>query len=684
MAYDKNTWVDQVVERPRTYEMTNNADGSVTLIDSFGLVSELGTPVNAVNMNHIEEGIEACDLRKYNAFETYNKSEWATDIVDGIKKIFQSKKDDNLGNPVTDTNWWEEVKLGSSSFGSGFNLFDTKLSDHILEGDEALGWALQGTYVYKDSAPERAGYPDFYNKCLEEKAAGVETQTTLGSSTITTYNNANGHIFFDIADKAVVDAYYESTGVAWFYGIDEENERVFLPRSSQTTKSVTPNLDYNAKIGVTAPTTSAHFTAPFDGVFICTFSVNNNYNLFFNINGVNTQKYSDGSGVSGAVLLPFFIPMKKGDVGYWNNATLSDYSGYFVPYATGEIKTNPEFNYLYMCVGNAEVTSAVTDVTEITTSENDTTPLFTGMYFDFTPNHPSWLKAGIQQNSGGVYTSCYNTLVNCLTEANNIYDLKVIEEAEMIAGVDYSEYWKVNQDSQYFITPTKLSYSALSTGNNGTIPVTGDGKAMCLTKDGTGCSLYLSVNGASNPDYLGIHTAIDYPTGVPLPNGAAPANLLSTGLIGLSTVPAASGAIAHLADAQSTTAQLYFKVANALQNLELLNVGEVMEALSDKTDMAQAANASMPSSRHINLTLGASGTTYTAPSTGWVVLSSTSNGANQILSLNGLVSTFAQHSASGQNFSTTIPVLKGSSFTIWYSTPSSATTLRFVYGEGSN
>ena len=60
MAYVKNIWVDQDVERPKTYEVTNNQDGSITLTDSFGLVTELGTPVNAVNMNHIEDGIANC------------------------------------------------------------------------------------------------------------------------------------------------------------------------------------------------------------------------------------------------------------------------------------------------------------------------------------------------------------------------------------------------------------------------------------------------------------------------------------------------------------------------------------------------------------------------------------------------------------------------------------------------
>lgn len=63
MTYIKNTWKDQEVERPRTYQMTNNADGSVTLIDDFGIVTELGTPVNADYMNHIEDGIEDHETR---------------------------------------------------------------------------------------------------------------------------------------------------------------------------------------------------------------------------------------------------------------------------------------------------------------------------------------------------------------------------------------------------------------------------------------------------------------------------------------------------------------------------------------------------------------------------------------------------------------------------------------------
>jgi len=63
MAYQKTVWVDQDVENPRTYVMRDNGDDTVTLLDAFGTITELGTPVNAANMNHIEQGI--ADLETY-------------------------------------------------------------------------------------------------------------------------------------------------------------------------------------------------------------------------------------------------------------------------------------------------------------------------------------------------------------------------------------------------------------------------------------------------------------------------------------------------------------------------------------------------------------------------------------------------------------------------------------------
>lgn len=92
------------------------------------------------------------------------------------------------------------------------------------------------------------------------------------------------------------------------------------------------NIDYSSGISVSAPTSSSKYTAPYDGVYICMFAFNNSTS-YFNINNVDCYKYSDGNGVNGSVNLPFYIPMSKGDIGYWtNNNSLDYYFGKFFKY----------------------------------------------------------------------------------------------------------------------------------------------------------------------------------------------------------------------------------------------------------------------------------------------------------------------------------------------------------------
>lgn len=78
MAYTKTEWKDRTVENARTFTMTENDDGTVTLNEAPGEVYEEGTPLNAENMNHIEEGIEqlSSDLTDLIVVQTvyYSKS----------------------------------------------------------------------------------------------------------------------------------------------------------------------------------------------------------------------------------------------------------------------------------------------------------------------------------------------------------------------------------------------------------------------------------------------------------------------------------------------------------------------------------------------------------------------------------------------------------------------------------
>lgn len=120
----------------------------------------------------------------------------------------------------------------SQNEGVGWRLFDTKFSDHVLLGDEASGWALLGTYTLTTDTK-------FYDTCVAEKeAAGdaKEIEVENGYS-FTGYENKNGHIYYDISEKANVDQIYNVTGSAWFYGIDTTNKRIFLPRNDNFVQS---------------------------------------------------------------------------------------------------------------------------------------------------------------------------------------------------------------------------------------------------------------------------------------------------------------------------------------------------------------------------------------------------------------------------------------------------------------
>lgn len=587
MAYLPNTWVDQNVQRPKTYNFTQNDDGSTTLIDAFGNVTELGTPVNADYMNHIENGIAGCAIRKYSTTETFIKGEWVQADLDGVQGLYESLTNSNLGNPLSDETKWKKVDLGGGSgTGGGFSLFDVVEKDHILSFEESMGFGLLGTYVYKEPVTgSRYGYSDFYNECVAQKEAGTEETITVGDVSFTATKNPNGHIFYDIADKATVDEIFSQRGEAWFYGVDTENERIFLPRGTRSQYTINtdetgdyveaglPNIKSSRGLGYSDDNPTSD-VPPF--VYVGSFG---------NVGG--------GSSIEKA----YSFDASTANPIYGKSDTVQ-------PYATKKL--------LYIVVGNVKVQSAASDVVDVTTTENDTVPLFTGQYFDFKPNNVSWVKANTTP-SGNVYLSTYNELVNCLVEANNKYGLKVVDVADMIAGVDYSLYWKVNQTDMTFTTPSAILTKSLDGA------VVGNGMTLGLT-DGTN-NVGLGNNYSSS-----LQTNWAWLSGDIYGTSQGTAHTAWTGgsgnSYGVTTDATKSGIIA-----QESTAQLYFKVANAVENLDLLDAGEVLEVLATKVDKTEIdsfindnalniTNTGVPdNAKRYNISAG-----YTAPTSGWVFL----------------------------------------------------------------
>ena len=104
---------------------------------------------------------------------------------------------------------------------AGFGLFDTKLTDHILTGQDATGWALQGSLVTMTYADAVDKVKELYENGEEIEYRGVSCKRA-----------ADGRYVADITQKELIDALFADTGVADFYVLDSENSQFYLPRSN--------------------------------------------------------------------------------------------------------------------------------------------------------------------------------------------------------------------------------------------------------------------------------------------------------------------------------------------------------------------------------------------------------------------------------------------------------------------
>ncbi|MBR4892195.1 MAG: hypothetical protein IKZ34_03395 [Alphaproteobacteria bacterium] len=96
------------------------------------------------------------------------------------------------------------------------------------------------------------------------------------------------------------------------------------------------------------------------------------------------------------------------------------------------------------------------------------------------------------------------------------------------------------------------------------------------------------------------------------------------------------------------------------------------------------ANQAMPSDRYVDLTLGASGATYTAPADGWFYLNKTTTGVNQFVSaLSSVYSAAMTQPQSGYSVRFLMPVSKGTTIMIDYNAGGATNAFKFVYANGA-
>ena len=133
---------------------------------------------------------------------------------------------------------------------------------------------------------------------------------------------------------------------------------------------------------------------------------------------------------------------------------------------------------------------------------------------------------------------------------------------------------------------------------------------------------------------------------------------------------------------------LYFYVGDIDQNHGIVNmgrIGEQLATLATKTDMLQASGAGMPSNRYIDLTLGASGSTYTAPANGWFFVQKKAGAAYKYISLYcSTTSIFDERQSVDIEavLSPCIPVKSGDVVKCTYNATGTTERCRFIFAQG--
>lgn len=123
-----------------------------------------------------------------------------------------------------------------------------------------------------------------------------------------------------------------------------------------------------------------------------------------------------------------------------------------------------------------------------------------------------------------------------------------------------------------------------------------------------------------------------------------------------------------------------------LKNINMLTKEQFDGVENPAPDELYAVSSSgfgKPSSKYVDLSLGASGAQYTAPADGWVCLEKETTGSNQWLQLNtGRIIDLSNAPASGNSLTALIPVSKGEPFWAYYSAAGNTLRFKFIFDEG--
>ena len=335
-------------------------------------------------------------------------------------------------------------------------------------------------------------------------------------------------------------------------------------------------------------------------------------------------------------------------------------------------------------------TGSETEVNIINEIElNNPYSLFDSKYSDHELNNLSWLKSEGQWNAKAVYPTAYDKLLKVYNGTETVVGLSVKLSTETYTDYDFvlntaEETFRLPllDGSESVVSSKYIDLEVPANGSTVTAPANGWIHMRSDNRTSTGV-YYMGLYGSVS-DYASTTSANSIGSDLTV---TVPVNRNQKVYVYQNAKDVSDSFYFRFTYAQGN-GSLYFYVGETVQNANLIDAGRFGEQLATKTDMLQASGAGMPSSKYINLTLGASGSTYTAPANGWYNFSGERiNGTSGYINFgieNGILKMSAQTSIVG-DYETAyliLPARKNDIVRLNYQQNVHPISLKFFYAEG--
>ncbi|WP_418223582.1 hypothetical protein [Clostridium isatidis] len=120
MSYKPIKFKDRIIEKPNTFKSTENSDGTITLIPEPGQVLQEGTPLNAANFNHLENGIIEVNAQLANIVTDLQ-------LIDGVDNTIA------IQNGLNNKGWVRITKPGTYLISSSL-VIDSNTKFELYDG----------------------------------------------------------------------------------------------------------------------------------------------------------------------------------------------------------------------------------------------------------------------------------------------------------------------------------------------------------------------------------------------------------------------------------------------------------------------------------------------------------------------------------------------------------------------